>query len=131
MIFLCLLSVFYLYFASWKSRVPTCSSYRFPDSLGKPYPACFLMPNSQLFSCRFRISILHRFLNLCLASSFSLLISFVFSYPFMGNSMKTSLYYYWKVINCLAGYFAKIFPNSLHYIWTFTTHFAGVFFVSS
>lgn len=25
------------------------------------------------------------------------------------------------------GVFYKIFPNPLHYIWTFTTHFAGVF----
>ena len=47
--FLCFLSVFYLCFASWKSRFPTCPSYRFPDSLGKPYPACKKYPFSNLF----------------------------------------------------------------------------------
>ena len=48
-----------------------------------------------------------------------------FNYPFMGNSRETSPYYYWKVTDCLAGYFARIFPNSLHYIWTFTNLFVG------
>ena len=111
-----------------KSRFPTCSAYRFWNRLQKPYPACFLMPNSQLFSCRFRVIILWKFFNLCLVSSFSLLISFDFcSYPFIGNSRETSLYYYWKVANCLAGYFTRIFPNPLHYIWTLTNHFVGVF----
>ena len=86
------------------------------------------MPNSQLFSCRFRVIILWKFFNLCLVSSFSLLISFDFcSYPFIGNSRETSLYYYWKVAYCLAGYFTRIFPNPLHYIWTLTNHFVGVF----
>lgn len=45
----------------------------------------------------------------------------------MGISREASLYYYWKVTDCLAGYFTRIFPNSLHYIWTFTNLFAGVF----
>ena len=45
----------------------------------------------------------------------------------MGISRETSLYYYWKVTNSLAGYFTKNFPNPLHYIWTFTTHFVGMF----
>jgi len=44
----------------------------------------------------------------------------------MGNSRETSLYYYWKVSNCLAGCFAKISSNSLHYIWTFLSHFVRV-----
>lgn len=61
---------------------------------------------------------------------FRSLFRLFFSYPFMGNNGKNSLYYYWKVTNSLAGYFTRIFPNSLHYIWTFACLFAGVFFVS-
>ncbi len=55
----------------------------------------------------------------------SLLISFVFcSYPFICKRE------YPSTINghletVLAGYFTKNFPNSLHHIWTFTTHFVG------
>lgn len=49
-----------------------------------------------------------------------------FSYPFVGNSRETSLYYYWKVTDCLAGCFTKIFLNLLHYIWTFLCHFVRV-----
>ena len=44
----------------------------------------------------------------------------------MGISRETSLYYYWKVTTCLAGCFARIFPNPLHYIWTFLSHFVRV-----
>lgn len=62
-----------------KSRFPTCSAYRFWNRLQKPYPACFLMPNSKLFSCRFSVIILRSFLNLCLVSPFLLLIWFVIS----------------------------------------------------
>ena len=49
----------------------------------------------------------------------------------MGNSEKNSLYYYWNVANSLAGYFTRIFPKPLHYIWTFTTRFVGVFLKNS
>ena len=58
---------------------------------------------------------------------FSLLISFDFcSYPFIGNSRETSLYYYWKVTDCLAGYFAIISLIHLLILESFNL-FAGVF----
>ena len=86
------------------------------------------MPNSQLFSCRFRVIILWKFFNLCLVSSFfAPYFVCYFSYSFMGISRETSLYYYWKVTDFLTGYFTRIFPHSLHYIWTFINHFVGVF----
>ena len=58
---------------------------------------------------------------------FRSLLRLFFQLSLMGNSRETSLYYYWKVSNCLAGCFAKISSNSLHYIWTFLCHFVRVF----
>ena len=57
---------------------------------------------------------------------FRSLFRLFFSYPFIDNSRETSLYYYWKVTDCMAGCFARIFPNSLHYIWTFLCRFVRV-----
>ena len=48
--------------------------------------------------------------------------------PFCGGILQKFFtpHYYWKVTDCLAGYFTRIFPNSLHYIWTFLSHFVRV-----
>ena len=62
--------------------------------------------------------LLHRFCSL---------FRLFFQLSLIGNSRETSLYYYWKVTDCLAGYFTRIFPNSIHYIWTFLCHFVRVF----
>ena len=93
-----------------KSRFPTCSSLRFSDSLENPYPACFLMPNSQLFSCRFRVIILRRFLNLCLVSSLLLLIWLVISViPLWASAEKLLSTIIGKLLTVWRGILQKFF----------------------
>ena len=62
---------------------------------------------------------------------FLLLISFVFSViPLWETAEKFSLLLL-ESYQLFGGVFSKIFLNTSHYIWTFLSHFVGVFFVSS